>query len=393
MLTDAKIRAARKPGKYFDQHGLFVAVLPSGTKSWRYQYRLNGRMKTCVIGQFPMLLVAEARERHLKLRALVANNVDPVIGKRRERQAKRAAASNTFAAVSAAWYESNRAGKSDSWKENVTRWLDHHLVPAIGSMPVHEIKPIDVLDVMKAATAKVSARCGNDIRRTAHAVFDYSITHQLADTNPAAALRAAIKQPKARHNPMLSESGLGAFLLALRNYPGQRSTELALRLLVLTMTRKSEVIGARKDEFDLDSHLWKIPADRTKQKREHVVPLVPAAVECVRELMALAGRSSLLVPNVNSRSSPMSESTLNCAIERLGFHGLITPHGLRATARTLLDERGIGRFEVLESLLAHVERDSTVRAYSRASWLNQKREVLQEWATICEELERAAIMA
>ena len=251
--------------------------------------------------------------------------------------------------------------------------------PALGDRDIATIQPSDMLAVVRAVEARdaldVAARV---IQRSAN-VFRYGILTGRCTTNPASELRGVIKQRKVKHRAALSLSDLPEFLEKLKNYDGRPETRLGLQLLMLTFVRTGELRGASWSEIDFDREELRIPAERKKMKEEHVVPLARQTISALRELQKYTSWSELLFPGTSDGTKPISENTLLYALYRMGYHGRATGHGFRALASTCLNEMGWNP-DVIERQLAHAERNKVRAAYNRASYLVERRKMMQAWA-------------
>jgi integrase len=378
MLTDTKARQARArstPFKLSDQGGLYLHVSATGSKSWRYDYRLHGKRETLTIGRYPDVTLAEAREIHAEARREVAKGNSPAKAKREEREAH----SDTFHAVASEWYSTLAPHRSASWREATQRWLTKELYPAIGSKAMRDIKPADILSVMRKLEARGIACTANHVRQTASRVFQHAIRNLRAEYDPAQSLRGAVVNPRTEHHAALAAKDIPAFLLAIKADSGKWTTRLAVKLLLLTLVRKSELLNATWDEVDFDRGEWRIPGGRTKMKAPHIVPLSMQAVDCFRELQALCCGSRYVLPHHGDLWRPMGHSTLNALFNRMGYQGTLTVHGLRANASTLLNEQGF-RPDVIERQLAHTERNKVRASYNHAQYFEERRHMLQHWA-------------
>jgi integrase len=377
MLTDTKARQAKArstPYKLTDQGGLYLHVSATASKSWRYDYRLHGRRETLTIGKYPDITLAEARELHAEARRQVAKGVSPA----KSKQAEKEATEDTFKAIAESWYGALAPHRSESWRVHTKCYLTRDLYPAIGNKPIRSVTPADILAIMRRLEEAGTACTANFVRQTASRVFQYAIRNLRADYDPAQSLRGAVVIPRSKHRASLSAKDIPAFLLAVDSYPGKLATKVAVNLLMLTMARKSELIGATWDEVDFERAEWRIPAGRTKVKALHIVPLSTQAVDCFRELQALCCGSRHVLPHHGDLDHPMGLSTLNKMFARMGY-GHVTVHGLRATASTLLNEQGF-KPDIIERQLAHVERNRIRAAYNRAEYLEERRQMLQHWA-------------
>jgi integrase len=397
MLTDKAVKAARpKPGKryrkLFDGGGLYLfCTVPSGSedtqgdysakgrvlRSWRYDYRLHGMRRTFAIGLYPGVGLAEARERHQAARKLVEIGKSPVVVKRQAKHAARLGAANTIRAIGDAWYAELAPHKSEVWRKQTRSWLDGKIYPSMGGSPISAVEPADVLALCKGIAA-THPKTGECIRLTLSRIFSYAIRNLRAKHNPAREIQGAIVVPPSQHHKPLSAREIPAFIEALDGYAGRLPTKLAAKLLLLTMVRKRELINATWEEVDLEEGLWTIPAERMKRREPHVVPLSKQALDAFKELKPLASGSRYVFPNLGRLDKPMGASSLNVAFERMKL--AVTPHGLRATASTVLNESGAFRPEVIERQLSHIERNRIRASYNRAEYLEERRVMLQWWA-------------
>jgi integrase len=399
MLTDKAVKAARpKPGKrfrkLFDGGGLYLFCAareaPAGAnaangrflRSWRYDYRLHGERRTFGIGLYPQVGLAEAREKHQAARKLVALGKSPVVVKRQAKNAARLGAANTVRAIGDAWYAEIAPHRSSSWRSQTRSWLDNKIYPSMGSSPISDVEPADVLALCKGIAA-THAKTGEYIRLTLSRIFSYAIRNLRTKHNPAREVQGAIVVPPAEHYKPIPAKAIPEFIEALDRYPGRLATKLAAKLLLLTMLRKRELIHATWDEVDFKHALWTIPAQRMKRREEHVVPLSTQALEAFKELKPVAAGSPYVFPSLGDLHRPMSASTLNVAFERMKLD--VTPHGLRATASTVLNESGAFRPDVIERQLSHIERNRVRASYNRAEYLEERREMLQWWANFIDK--------
>jgi integrase len=382
LLTDKAVKAAKPhPGKRYrklaDQGGLYLFCTTDGTRSWRYDYRLAGVRKTFTIGLYPETSLADAREHHSGARKLVAAGQCPVLIKRRKRQAAALGAENTVKAIAEAWYAEVSPHKSQSWQTGVRGRLDLYIYPAIGNLPITNIEPADVLALVKDVAVKFP-KTAEYIRQILARVFSFAIRNLRTKTNPAREIQGAVTVPPANHHKPIAAKDIPGFVEKLDGYSGRVHTKLAAKLLLLTMVRKQELICATWDEVDLDNAIWEIPAARMKRRNGHVVPLSKQALDALKELRPMACGSRYVFPNFGDLRKPMSPATLNAAFHRLKL--TISPHSLRATASTVLNESNKFRPDVIERQLSHIERNRIRAAYNAAEYMDERRAMLQWWA-------------
>jgi integrase len=254
-------------------------------------------------------------------------------------------------------------------------------------LPMRSIGAAHLLEIIKRAEKRGAATVAILLRQWFSAIFCYAVATLRADSDPAAALKKAIHRPKVQHAKPLARSDIPAFMKALEAYGGYRTTNIAMRLLMLTFVRTSELRGAEWTEFDLFRGEWRIPAERMKMREPHIVPLSAQAVELLRELHTLTGGQRFLFPNYRRPKTCMTATTLNRAIERMGYGGKFSGHGFRATASTMLNELGY-RSDLIERQLAHAERSKVRASYNQAEYMPERVAMMQAWASLIDEMAR-----
>ena len=388
MLTDTKVRQAKAKDKAYKVSaggGLYLYVSATGAKSWRFDYRHSGKRYTLTHGPYPEVTCADASDRHSLARKALERGENPALVKQRVRQDAMAAAGDTFKAIAEVWFEGKSKARSAAWRDNARRWLDRDLYPELGARIIREIRPADVLEIMKRMKSEGFAKSAEYMRQIAAQVFDFAIANLKTDSNPARLVRGAIHVPPAKSRSPLSEKEIPLFLDAMDAYPGRLATKLAGKLLLLTFTRKLELIEAKRDEINLDKAEWRIPAERMKMKDPHIVPLSRQALECFKELLAIDSSSPYVFPHFGRLDKPMGSSTLNKMFSEMGYGNKFTPHGVRVTASTILNEHG-WRPDVIERQLAHTERNKVRAAYNKAEYLDERRDMMQQWADYLDAL-------
>lgn len=380
-LTDIKIRQA-KPGaavvKLTDGAGLYLEVRPNGSKLWRYRYRIAGRENVYAVGAYPDVSLSDARAEREAAREHVKAGRHPSHVRQTEKAQQLAENRNTFKVIAQEWIEDRLGKRSDAYRRQCERAFAADVYPRIGRLPMREITAALVLDVLRTMDRRGATTLALQVRQWISAVFRFGVATLRADADPAAALKGAIERKAVNHSKPMSKADLDQYYAAVSQYKGHRVTVIALRLLPMLFTRTVELRCARWEEFDLDAALWVIPAERMKMGRKHLVPLPTQAVELLRELRRITP-GELCFPGLVSPDKPLSPTTLNRAFEYLNMGGWHC-HDFRATASTHLYESGRWRAEVIEMQLAHAERNKTRAAYNHAQYLEERRQLMQEWA-------------
>jgi integrase len=388
-LTDPKIRQTKpidKPYKLFDGGGLYLLVQPGGAKLWRLKYRFGGKEKLLAIGSYDKgVSLKKAREERDKARNQLVEGVDPGALRKDEKHAEREQIENTFRAIAVNWAETYGAHWSETHRTRVLTSLEVDAFPALGALPIKEITPPMVLEVIRAVESRGALDVASRVLQRTSSIFRFAIQTGRATYNPAADMRGVLKTRKVEHRSTISRGELPEFLKKLDSYSGDPITKLALRLIILTFVRTGELRGARWEELNIDQGEWRIPAERMKMRSSHIVPLSPQALGVVEELRLLTGQFDLLFPSQRDQQRPISENTLLYAIYRLGYHKRATVHGFRALASTILNETGF-RPDVIERQLAHVERNKVRAAYHRSEYLEERRKMMDWWGACIESM-------
>ncbi len=386
-LTDVRLRNAKPKGQTYklsDGAGMYLLVTKNGARYWRFDYRFNGKRRTLALGVYPAVPLSLARERREAARRLLVESKDPNTAKREAKRAAKFASNNSFEAVAREWLNLQRRRLAPRYSALLQARLEADVFPDLGSRPIADVGAPELLDVLQKVEKRGALETARRLRQTCGQVFRNAIAKGLSKYDPSAGLKGALSSPgKPRGHKAMPLQELPDFIVALSAYAGDQRTQVALRLMVLTFVRTSELRSARWSEIEnLEGAepLWRIPAERTKMKREHVVPLAPQAVILLRDLRSLPGSNSseYLFPSP-SREGFMSNNTMLYALYRLGYHSRATVHGFRATASTALNEMGF-RADIVERQLAHQEKNSVRAAYNRAEYLPERRAMMIHWA-------------
>ncbi len=386
MLTTIQIKSAKaqeRAYKLADSGGLYLLVQSNGSKLWRYKFRVGGVEGKQSLGAFPEIGLAEARGLHSDSRKLVAQGINPVQAKQELRvtqaQEQLERERGTFAAVMADWNTATAASLRPSTVKQRQREIDNDLMPKLKNRPMDGITRLELTALLKDVE-KRAPEVARNLRNHLWGMFEYAIDSGLMDNNPVPPLRVMKKRNQSNH-PALAGEQIGDFLRALNAATTiNEETRIAMLLVLLTACRKAEVIEARWDELNLEVAHWEIPAARMKAKRPHWIPLSGQAVELLTRLRKIvpAGREHLF-PNRLDPRRPMANRSLNALIERLGFGGEGTPHGMRAAFSTHFNSLGAS-VDVIEHCLAHVPANAVRAAYNRHAYQDERRVMLQAWA-------------
>lgn len=391
-LTDAAIRNAKPTANQFklaDAGGLYLLVKPSGAKLWRLKYRIDGKENAYAIGEYPTTSLTDARSAREEARKLIKLGIHPSHSRQSGKAAQLAENANTFKAVALEWIDQRKPKWAPYYLRQVDRFMAADVFPYIGTMPIRNVTAADLLAIIKRIEKRGAETVAIMVRQWCSAIFRYAVSTLRADTDPAAALKGAIHRPKIEHRKPLERDQIAKFFKAIDEHGGYQTTAIALRLMLLTFVRTVELRAARWEEINLDGAEWRIPAERMKMREAHIVPLSRQVVALLRELHTLTGGGEYLFPNHRTAKTCMSATTLNRALERMGFAGKegigFSSHGFRSTASTILNEAGF-RPDVIERQLAHAERNKVRASYNRAEYLEERRAMMQQWADMAEQM-------
>jgi integrase len=397
MLTDAQIRkakAADKPYKLTDGAGLHVYVTPSGGKLLRLRYEFERKEKLLSIGPYPSVGVAEAREAVATAKRLLREGKDPAVEKRLRRLQIVTDGGTTFEAIAREWHGINKGHWVEQHAYDVLHSLERDVFPDLGSIPIKSITAANVLSVLRTIENRPAAETARRIRQRISAVFVCAIASDRAENDPAAAVQKAMKPVKKGRQPAITDLEQAREVLRRADAtPASPVTKLALRLLALTALRPGTLITTPWDELenlDLRAPVWQVPASRMKlrlhykddDERDHLVPLATQALDVIKALRRLTGRTPYLFPNQRHAHRPASENAIGYLLNRAGYHHRHVPHGWRATFSTVMNERYKHDRQIIDLMLAHVPKNSVEGAYNRAEHLDRRIELAQVWADL-----------
>jgi len=390
-LTTKQVDNAKPLAKRYklaDSAGLCLLVSQSGAKLWRWRYRFDGKEKMMALGEYPMVSLAEARERHFAARKILAAGIDPMAerkaiaeAKQREAEARQREMENSFEKVARKWWEWWEAGKSPRHADYVLRRLEADVLPAFGSRFIDAVTPADIRELMLAIEGRGARDVAKRTHETTGQIFRFAIARGIACRNPAADFKPSdiLVDAKGENFSRVDARDLPELLLKMESYEGDALTRLAMKLMAYTFVRTSELIEAEWSEVDLDHARWDIPAERMKMDTRHIVPLSRQSLEVLRALKLLTGKGRLVFPGANDKNRPMSNNTILFALYRLGYKGRMTGHGFRGLASTILHENDFAE-EHVELQLAHQRRNKVAAAYNHAKYLTQRAAMMQWWA-------------
>lgn len=405
-LSDAKCEAAKfnpegKNNKLADGGGLYLLLKSTGSKSWRMKYMrpTDKKEDVLVIGDYPAVKLRQARQQREKARELLAQGIDPKKQRREDDVIKKQAMGNTFEAVARDWHQIKASKLSSDYAARMLKRMEDNLFSEIGGRPVNELKTRDLMLPLKKIEKREAPVIAERMKQAITSVMRYAVQNGLIDSNPALDLVGSIQPRKTVHRPALPLAHLPELQQRIEAYSGRALTRLATQFMLLTFVRSSELRFARWSEFDFNQSLWSIPSERemldgikfsqrgAKMRSPHLVPLSRQATAVLERIKELSGRFNLVFPGEGSSGAPLSEGTINKALQRMGYNTKtdICGHGFRTLACGALIQSGLWQEDAVERQMSHQERNSVRLAYTHAAeFLEERRLMMQWWADYLE---------
>ena len=394
-LYDKTIKGAeprKKPYKLFDGGGLFLEIMPNGSKLWRLKYRYLGKEKRISFGAYPLVSLAEARDKRDEAKKLLLQDMDPSTARQDNREALIRNAQNTFEATAREWHENQKGRWSENHYNNVMHRMERDIFPYIGKKPIKNIDAPTLLDVLRRIEKRGALDIASRARQICGQVFRYGIITGRCSRDPSVDLRGALKTRKTTHFAALQPKEIPELLQALERNDARlyARTRRAIKLSMLTFLRPGELRKARWEEIDFEERVWTIPGQRMKMGREHIVPLSRQAIALFKEQQEETGiiNTPWVFPSLIKPRQPISDGTVNVAVKKLGFKGRMTAHGFRALARTTIREKLDYAPDVIECQLAHKAAGPLGEAYNRAQFLDKRKVMMQDWADYVDSVAR-----
>lgn len=407
QLNELQIKAAQPREKEYmlsDGEGLYLRVRSNG-KVWIYRYKQAGKQAKLSFGSYPAVSLAMARRKARDEAGKRADGIDPRNSRREQVERDRVARLNTFEMMARAWHA--QAQKDRQWSagyaEKVIRHLELHIFPWIGSLTMETIKPTELVRCLHRIKERGNLETAQRVREAVQHAFQYAV--DVGALEPAKnfvnSRTGGLPSPRARHYAAITDpQKLGELLRDIRAYKGNVITRAALQLSPLLFQRPGQLRLAHWEDIDFERTLWRCPPEKMKlrewKKRDirtpaHLVPLPSQAIDILRDILPLTGPSGPIFRSMAKRSEKtryMSDNTINSALRTLGYDTReeITGHGFRATARTLIRELLGWDREIIERHLAHVSDEELGGSYDRATFLDQRRRMIQLWANLLDDL-------
>ena len=395
-LTAATVKNAKpknvngvlKDQRYPDGGGLYLLATAQGGKVWRYNFSMNSKKYIYFIGKYPAKSLKVAREEHLELKTKIAKGINPVIEKREKKTAKRKAIRNTFKDVAEDYLKMRKDELAPSTYVRYERALKRDFYPFIGAMPIDKVTRGDLVSIATYVQQRGALETAHRYLNLANQIWRYALQFDKVEHNIVADIDKTIALKKftnKEYKTITEPKRIGELLRAIEEYKGSFTTRHLLRFLPYVFVRSANIREAVWSEFDLKKKLWTIPASKMKSGKEHKLPLCDQAIKILEEVGLYTHDAKYVFHSPLSRTRPLTDVAVSSALKRLDFGDEIVPHGFRAMFSTIANEHGKDK-DVIEALLAHIEKDKVRGAYNRAEYVDKKREVVQWYANFLEGL-------
>jgi integrase len=403
-LTATELQKAKpreKDFKLFDGGGLYLLVTPSGGKLWNMKYNRDGKEKKISIGAYPTVTLTDARQRREEIKTMLAKGIDPGAVKKALKQAGTDKATNSFEVIAREWHTKFSVNWSESHTHSTISRLEKNIFPWIGSRPIFEIEPPEMLSVLLRMEARAAAETARKMKIICGQVFRYGVATGRCKRDMTADLKGALRPPVTKNMAALTTPKEVAELLrASSEYHGTFVVKCALQLAPLWFCRPGELRKTQWVEIDFDKAELNVPIERlklpttTKRKNKgqlHLIPLSRQALSILKELYPLTGHSKYVFPGYRTLLRPMSEGAVLAALRKMGFtKEEMSGHGFRAMARTMIRQELHLDAEYIELQLAHATKSQNGTAYDRVSFLPERRAMMQQWADYLDGLKAVA---
>ena len=390
-LTNTEITQAKPKDKEYnlsDGEGLMLRIRVNGSKSWLFNYYrpFNKKRANIVIGQYPTVTLAQARETRREYRALLANDIDPKDHKTENAQKQLRAQLHSLEFVAKQWFEVKKTKVNPNFAFDIWRSLELHIFPDLGKMAIDKITAQDAITTIKKLEEQGKLETVKRVCQRLNEIMIFAVNTGIALYNPLAGIKVAFEKPKPKNFPTLKPEELPRFMQSLNNTKINLVTRYLVQWQLHTMVRPNESAGARWEEIDFDNKLWIIPAERMKKGKALTVPLSPQALAILENIKPISQNSPFIFPADRSPKKQINQQAANAALVTMGFKDELVAHGLRALASTTLNEQGFDA-DIIETALAHKDKNQVRRAYNRAEYLERRRVMMCWWS---QHIENAA---
>jgi len=397
-LSDKEVKAAKqkeKMYKLFDGGGLYLEVPVKQSKRWRIKYRFDGKEKTLSLGTYPNVSLKSARIKREEIKQFLDNGIDPSQMRKEKKEQEVQAqeeSENTFQRSATLYIEHLRPDRDEKYWNSVESAFKRLINPLIGVKNINDVKAKDIIDVLNHIQSRGTIETAHRQFTQISSVFKYAVSHGFAERNPCNDMDKShvLKKVQTQHYATITDNEqIGKLLYDINKYSGAYTVRMALKFAPYVAIRPYNIRFARWKDIDFDAKLWRIPDEEMKTKQEHLIPLTKSSLKILLEVHNFTGDGEYIFPSDRNPHRPFSDTTLNKALTRMGYDSskLVT-HGFRAMFSTVANEQSNFRSEVIETQLAHKVGNEVSRAYNRAQYLQERKELMQWWSDYLDEQQK-----
>jgi len=384
-LTNTQVKQAKVQEKNYaisDGDGLQLRVQTNGSKLWvlKYSHPISKKRTNISFGKYPDVSLADARNRRADAKKLLANNIDPKSHRDQVQQQGKESLENTFGVFAEKWFELKKQSVKPETAEKAYQSLEKHILPSLVNVPIQDIKPLPVIRILEPVKAKGSFETVKRLCRIINEIMRLAVASGHIEVNYLAEITKLFPAAKKQHMATIKPERLPELMQQLHHANITKTTRCLIEFQLHTMTRPIEAATARWCDINLDDGTWTIPAERMKMKKPHTIPLTDETHAILEVMQGISQHREFILPSHRDPRKHTNSQTANMAIKRMGFAGELVSHGLRALASTTLNEQGFAA-DIIESALAHVDKNEIRRAYNRATYLEQRKTMMCWWSS------------
>lgn len=384
-LTALEVQQAKPKDKEYslaDGGNLYLRIRPTGSKVWilNYYHPYTKKRNNMGLGSYPEVSLAAARTKAKEYRALLAEGIDPKYHYDELERIKAEQHTNTFELIARKWLDLKKGNVSDSYYNKITNTLEKYIFPKMGKTPIHKVSAVATIELIQPLANDEKLETVKKLCGWLNEIMMHAVNTGVAQTNPLTGIRKAFSAPKVTNLPTLQPNELPDLMYAIQHSNTKVVTRCLIEWQLHTMVRPGEAAGTRWDEINFETKEWVIPAERMKKNKPHTVPLSDQALRLLKVLKPVSGHREHVFPSDHNPHKPANPQSANRALTRMGFHGRLVSHGLRALASTTLNEKGFNP-DVIEAALAHLDKNSVRAAYNRAEYLKARRQMMDWWSS------------
>jgi integrase len=383
-LSDVEVRQAKAKDKEYnlaDGRNLYLRVRTTGSKVWILNYYRPGTKKRANVGlgAYPDVSLKDARKRAKELRTALADGIDPKEHREDKQRAIAEQNTNTFEHIARKWLALKEGKVSPAYYGKISSRLELYIFPKMGATPIHKVNAVTTIEIIQPLADDEKLETVKKVCRWINEIMVYAVNTGVIHANPLAGIGKAFNAPKVTNLPTLRPEELPSLMHAIQHSTTKLVTRCLIEWQLHTMVRPGEAAAAKWSEIDFEKAEWTIPAERMKKNRDHIVPLSDQTIQLLDVLRPVSGHREFIFPSDHNPRKPANSQSANRALGRMGFHGRLVSHGLRALASTTLNEQGFDP-DVIEAALAHVDKNSIRAAYNRAQYLERRRKMMDWWS-------------